>query len=311
MLDHEIRARGVGGSEVAAILGLDSRRDAFSVWLDKKGLSEREPPTPLMHLGKLMEKAIAEYYSIASGRPIEWIDETRVHPDRPWHIYTVDALCTNELRGVDAKLVLGAYHEWGDDPDAVPVRVNLQARWYMAALEYPYWDIMAVVGASPRIYTIRRDLEIEDAVLRAVENFYTRHLLTNEPPAPGPSPATTRYLKERFRDHSALVRTASPAEAELLEQYAQARQEFSEVEKAKQTLTNQLCLAIAGDAGVRTDDCTLTWKQIKDSEGVDWPKLATKLMEGFTDERRGELMDAHAFTKFGYRRIHFTDRRKD
>jgi predicted phage-related endonuclease len=217
------------------------------------------------------------------------------------------------LRGVDAKLVLGYRYEWGDDPEAVPLRVDLQARWYMAALDYPVWDIMAVIGTAPCLYSIKRDLDIEREILAAAERFYRVHIVGNTPPEAGASPATTQYIKERFRSHGGIVRPALPAESELLDLYSVARREFDEAETNKEKLQNQLCLAIGEDAGLRSDNCTLTWKRIKDSEKTDWQGLATFLLDvhKYGGEERDRLIIDRTFPKPGYRRIHFTDRRRD
>src|SRR5262245_18031397 len=47
-IDEAVRATGIGGTDVAATLGVDDQRDLFDVWADKMGLVERAPATPLM-----------------------------------------------------------------------------------------------------------------------------------------------------------------------------------------------------------------------------------------------------------------------
>src|SRR5436305_365105 len=89
MIDTAIRARGIGGSEVAAIMGLDSRRDAFSVYLDKLGLVRRSAPSGRMKWGKRIEQAIAEAYGEETGQEVEWCDETTTHVE-PVRFATVE-----------------------------------------------------------------------------------------------------------------------------------------------------------------------------------------------------------------------------
>ncbi len=91
MRDSTITALAVGGSEVAALVGLDPNRDAFAIYAEKLGLVEREPPTPRMRMGKKLEKIIAEVYEEETGQLVVWDDTTRRHPERPWQACTIDA----------------------------------------------------------------------------------------------------------------------------------------------------------------------------------------------------------------------------
>src|SRR6266849_2028048 len=91
MRDSTITALAVGGSEIAALVGLDPNRDAFSVYAEKLGLVEPAPPTPRMRMGKKLERIIAEVYAEETGQCIAWCDRTMQHVDRSWQVFTIDA----------------------------------------------------------------------------------------------------------------------------------------------------------------------------------------------------------------------------
>ena len=77
MIDHAVRARGIGGSEIAAILGLDPRRDAYSVWAEKLGLVRRKPPHERMEAGKFLEQGIAHWYGISGESLVRMLSRCR------------------------------------------------------------------------------------------------------------------------------------------------------------------------------------------------------------------------------------------
>ena len=125
MINHDLRARGVGASEVACLVGCDDRRDAWSLFAEKTGLVEREdrPPTPRMKRGKFLEQGIVDWYADATSQSTEWSDTTVAHPTKTWLVVTPDAFVTGPERGgVDAKTSgLGMHDEWGDSgSDLIP-----------------------------------------------------------------------------------------------------------------------------------------------------------------------------------------------
>jgi predicted phage-related endonuclease len=308
-IDEALRQTGIGGSEIAAVLDCDERRDRYSLWRLKRGELMPEPPTPRMMLGRHFERGILEYYAELTGRELDYSHSTTErHPTRPWMVYTVDALVKNERRGVDAKLVsIDQRFRWGATADDIPAHIQAQAWWYMAALDYDCWDIAAVVtSGDPMFYTIERDQRVECAMLTAAEDYWRRYLVGDEIPEPGASLETARYLKEAYPQHFGERPARATAEqAMLLEEYAQARLEKTTAEIEKRSIENRLKAMIGLGVGLEWERGIFTWKTTRDRVSVDWKALAESLMQGFSNEDRAAHRSAYAETKPGARRIHF------
>ena len=143
----------------------------------KGGLPPFDNPPEHMVVGKLLEPAVLKLYTYLTGRPVNYCDQTYQHPQRRVQIFTPDGLCPTERRGVEAKVVdWHQQRQWGDSADEIPERVRLQCWWYMSALDYPVWDVVALIGGRPRVYTVERDLVVEAAKLRRIEECYERFL---------------------------------------------------------------------------------------------------------------------------------------
>jgi predicted phage-related endonuclease len=302
---------GIGGSDVAAILGFHETRDAFTVWMQKRGSFEPTPATPGMRLGKLFERGIVEYYGEMTGREMVWHDETMQHPDRPWMIYTPDALCKGERRGVDAKLV--SWHQrrlWGDDEFTIPMRVRLQCLWYMAAMDYPVWDVAALFGLEePRIYTLDRDLDMEDEILYQIERFWRDCIIGGQKPPMGASEENARLLKQMFPYAVEDIRDASAEEIALLEAYSAVRLRekpfMKEIEHDRAILEGSLKLAIGDSQGLRWEKGKFTWKNTKNAVATDWEPLARSMMANLPEAERQIVIKEYTRTVPGTRRIHF------
>jgi len=315
MIDHNIRRLGIGGSDVAAIFGADEFKDAFAVWAEKKGGFKREPGPgdERMMIGKVLEPAILELYGRVTGRDIEYCDVTYQHPVRKFQVYTPDALVTGEKRGVDAKAVFwDQRNKWGSVDDAepnIPQRVLFQAWWYMSAMDYPKWDICALLGEGlPRIYTVDRlDVTAERRMLVVVEEWWRRYIVGDDRPDLGNSETAAKWLAQTYPEHKRPdMREATAEESALLERYVALRLIQRGMKAEQVGLENAIKDAIADREGLNWDGNAFTWRRSKDGEYLDVKALVALLLHRFVpdpDEQQ-RLKDDHTRTKPGTRRIH-------
>lgn len=301
MIDHAIRSAGIGGSEIAAIVGLDSRRDKFSVYAEKLGLIEREPPNPRMKFGKRLEGVIAEMYSEETGIYIEWHDQTEINPERPWQIHTVDAFAWNvrppeegdvhRIGIVDAKNVaLDQSRLWGESgTDQVPDRIALQMQWYCSATNLPWADVAALFGGNDlRIYRIHRNAEIEAVILEAAGNFWNDHVLARVPPPLGSTDTAAEYLRQRFPRNTEQLRFPDHTEMTLLAELRETAKRFDVAEAAKTSAENAVREAIGACDGLILPGGKVTWKANRDRQSIDWEKVSEFALKAYAEQNGDE-----------------------
>lgn len=312
MLDLQTRKDRIGGSEVAAIFGDDDfGRDGFSVWYDKKGdkgTGPPEPPSIRMVMGQKLERGILDLYSHITGKKIEYHNRTIAHPRRRYMAATPDALCLMERRGVDAKLVFWDQRKhWGPTANEIPHRVVMQAWWYMAAFDYDYWDICALIGTGePAVYTIERDLEVERAMLARVEEWHARYILGNEIPPLGRTPEAAQWLARLYPDDNRPnMREADEAEIAVLTEYVNVRVAEKELEGRRAELETQLKAAIRDHEGLEWPEGKFTWRKTKDGHKTDWESMSLGLLHEFIKDEpaREERINFYTRPIPGYRKI--------
>jgi predicted phage-related endonuclease len=309
MIDPNIRKLGIGGSDVAAIFGEDEFKDAFSVWATKKGgLARPDKPNIRMVVGKFLEEGVLKLYEYITHRDIEYCDETSQHPERPWMVYTPDALCPAERIGVDAKVVAwDQRRQWGETSEEIPMRVQLQAWWYMAALDYDRWDICALMGeGEPRIYQIERDREAEAAMLARVEEWYVRYILGDERPPMGGNEDAARWLKQMYPRHTLDLRHASAEEITMLTEWVSVCVEQRDLKRRRGLLETYLKSAIEDHEGLLWPEGKFTWRKTKDGVRVDWESMALALLQQHVsdDAERERIERFYTLPKPGVRRIY-------
>jgi predicted phage-related endonuclease len=310
MIDPQIRRLGIGGSDVGAIFGVDQYRDAFSLWAEKRGDLPKSAPNDRQIIGSALEPGVLKLYTHVTGREVRYVNETSRHPARPWMVYTPDALCIDERRGVDAKVVaFDQRRKWGATSDDIPMGIQLQCWYYMAALDYDVWDVAALVGdGMPRVYPIIRDLEAERVMLARVEEFYQRFIAGDEMPPIGGSETAAIWLQQAFPMHKRPdLRDATEDEIVLMTEYAGVRVMESELKRTRKELENNIKLAIADREGLIWEHGKFTWRKTKDTPKTNWESIARGLMfEYVKDESlRTTLLEMHTRVKPGPRRILF------
>lgn len=285
MINQELRSKGIGASEVAALLGMDPRRDALAVWARKLNLVDEPESNIRMRKGRYFEQGIVQWYTDETGLRTEWSDTTMQNPQRSWQIATPDAFVVSDhspirIGGVDAKLVSWDQRElWGDPgTNAVPDHYAIQAQWTCSTLDQPWWDIAACVGDELRVYRIHRDPEIEKTLLSVVDKFWKENILGRTQPPIGATDTAAAYLKKRFPKHVQPLRVATPEEGELMALYKLVREEWDAMEARYVPVENRVREVIGDAEGIINGPWKITFKKDSDSMGTDWYAVAKNLV---------------------------------
>lgn len=162
---HAARSRAVGGSEVAAILGLHPWSSAFELWHIKAGTLAPQPGTFKTRLGNLLEDAVATLYAEETGTVLRRTTGLWANTERPWQVATPDRFAVAEPRGssrhpvglVECKTAdPGDAWQWGpdgtpvrfDDPTpAVPLHYAVQTLWQLDTFGLRHGTIAVLIGA--------------------------------------------------------------------------------------------------------------------------------------------------------------------
>lgn len=292
MIDQSIRSKGIGASEIAAIVGLDPRRGPFDIWAEKLGKVSPRDPDARMRAGKKMERVIAELYGEECSHPVKWLDVTMQNGKRPWQVYTPDAV-TDYPAGelcwlIECKAV--AYdqaHHWGEpSTDEIPTQYLTQCHWQMSASGFDRVDVAAFFGGFDlRVYTVRKDAEIEAALLEAGELFWKRHIVEGIEPEIGATETAARYLRERFPRPTANLREATPEELEMALEYRDADEVYKLAEKKRDTLKMQLAERIGDAEGITFPGGKITYKLVKGCTYTVTKEASRRFLPKF-DERK-------------------------
>lgn len=207
----EVRRNGIGGSDAAAIVGLNDYSSPWAVWADKRGLTPDKPDTEAMRIGRDLEEYVAKRFTEASGLKVNKSNYMWANEDYPWALANVDRMIVMGGRvGLECKTTSAwnvKHYKGGNFPD----RFYCQCVHYMTIMEALRWYLaVLVLGEGLHIYQMTRvqhdvvpewcegsvyvDKEEVDALMDAEKAFWENHVVTGIPPAVDGEKATSEAV---------------------------------------------------------------------------------------------------------------------
>lgn len=254
-----IRRQGVGGSDVAAIMGLSRHRSPFSVYAEKTGLYEPEDISgnPAVHWGNVLEPVIGgEYARNHPDREVRRVDAVCRSIKRPWAQASLDFEVRDpELGWGVLEIKTAGWRMEADWSDGVPVYYQTQVAHYLSVTNRPFADVAVLIGGQDyREFRIMRDPEDEAAVIGAVDGFWDRVLRRDPPPVVG---SDSPVLAEVHAEHGSDLKL-EPSCPEL-DAWLSAKEA---ADAASERLSNAAALLkgrIGDSKGIETSRGTVTW----------------------------------------------------
>lgn len=223
---HAARAAGIGGSEIAAVMGISPYESRFSLWHRKQGIIAPAEENPVMYWGKKHEPTICQEFAdrhpefVVSVSPTYGLGEQIANPDRlltpacgcDFHrpaccdpedcgpccedCPTCPALNAQPTAILEAKTSRDD-EGWGEDgTDQIPVHYRAQCIWYMRVLGVHRCHVAVLIGLSDyREYVIKYD-EAEANEMSAAGAEFMRTVRQNERPDIDGHSATYQAIRE-------------------------------------------------------------------------------------------------------------------
>lgn len=289
------RRTGLGGTDVAAILGQNRWKTAVDVFLEKTGRSEPVTLNKKMLWGIRMEGILARIYAAKHGvqvrRPARTEDNptgVKRHPDLPILIAHLDRLILNENRGLECKTA-GQFraNEWGDEmTDDVPVEYLFQCHTYSTVYGFADgMDLEVLIGGNDdRTYRLPANERLSRLILDEADRFWHQYVKKDKMPPLEPSRRSVEIMNAMYPIDLGATKKADDKIASIARAYDALYSSLKADEKKLDGLKADL-MDFMGDATVLIGDgWKATWKKV-DSNRLDAKALKEahpKIVEKFT-----------------------------
>jgi putative phage-type endonuclease len=189
---HEAR-KGLGGSDIAAVMDKNPYKSAFTLYAEKTGLIDGsiEPSMP-MQMGTAFEPVIRDLFVKNNS---EWL---KVHETGTWSsieeprsVANPDGIIEWDDGSLGVLEIKFSRMYW----DKLPEHYNLQVQHYLSVLGLKRAVVVAVAGGDWKEFDVVRDDSLVEAMKRRVEAFYG-FLDTNTAPDYDGSESTYETVRE-------------------------------------------------------------------------------------------------------------------
>ena len=302
------RRKGIGGSDIGAILGLSPYRTPVDVWMDKTGRAVPQDETLQMRFGLYAEEFVAQEYSRATGLAVQRYTPMLHHPSAPL-LGNVDRLVipagqkrashqreirTDTLLEAKTASAFSAFkaEEWGEaGTDAVPMAYLVQVATYRILTGCTMADLAVLFGNQEvRIYHLPHDADLEQMIVAKASEWWQRHVVADVPPEPV-CDADVRALYPASRPITV------EADEAIIQHLATMR-EARHAAKINEGIADAAALAIKAamadaEALIWNGQTIATWKSARASTKTDWRAVCNAagvpagLIQQFTYETQG------------------------
>lgn len=186
------RKKGIGGSDVADILGIGFKTP-LEVYMSKISkedeiteLKPNDSSTARMYWGRALEDDILDAYEIVKGVKVKRSLPQQSHPDKPWLIANVDGITKGKNKIlVEAKEIHFNSEEFGEEgSDVIPLRYMAQIQHYLNVTGLKVAHLVARINGILRVFEINRDDELIAILEEEVTRFWFDNVQKRIPPEP-------------------------------------------------------------------------------------------------------------------------------
>ena len=271
-MDHakwlEERRKGIGGSDIAAILGLSPWKTAYQVYREKRKEVEDWSGNDLTDWGKRMEPAIRQWYSDTTGRSVRLPDKIMYHSKHPFMLASLDGF-TDDGRIVEIKTARSG-KKWGEPgTDQIPDYYAVQVHHYMTVTGLGVTDVpVSIAGGAPALYEVPADKEISQMIIESCAAFWERVVDGNPPEPVTYADAVARFGSKKSEG----AIQAGPEDIENVATLQSYRDVIADYKEREELVKGKLIIALGerGDTLINdSGDVLLTYKLANGRKSFD------------------------------------------
>lgn len=274
------RRTGIGGSDVAAVLGLSKYKSPLDVYKDKIGETADGDQSQAAYWGTKLEDIVAKEFQERTGLKVQRVNKQLSREE--WMHANIDRAVVNHaisgtvriqgeakqaetgrLLTTDAILeckTASSYiaDQWGPSQEEeivsgkivsdhkIPIYYETQVQWYLGVTGASVCFVAALLGGQDfRIYLVQRDNEVITALQDQCRAFWFENVLKRIPP----EPHTAEEVQKLFaKDDGEMVEATNEVAADIGE-LRNLTEQVKALEAEQKIVKDRICAALGEKTG--------------------------------------------------------------
>lgn len=255
----KLRRNSVGGSDAAAIVGLNPYSTPYSVWADKTGKLPEQEDNEAMRQGRDLEAYVASRWCESTGKKVRMNNAILKNPEYPWAHANIDRQVVGENAGLECKTTsimnLKKFKN-GEYPE----QYYVQCVHYMAVTGADRWYLgVLVLNHGFHEFIIERDQAEIDALMDA-ERIFWEYVEKNVPPPVDGLYPTTDAMQFVY-NHPINDEVDLFGADNLFKRWDELKARKKELEREIEGIEQEIISLIGGYGTGRCGDYKASWKE--------------------------------------------------
>lgn len=295
----DMRKKGIGGSDVAALAGLSKYKTPFALYLEKTGQVNLDDVTSeAAYFGNVLEDIVAKEFAKRTGLKVRKRNQMLCHKDHPFMMANLDRVIvgTNEI--LECKTA-SEYLKGEWDGEEVPAPYLLQIMHYMAVTGADAAWIAVLIGGNKFVYKrVERDEELIAYIIDIERDFWENNVLAEVAPEIDGTEAAKKFLSHLYPEAVAETTIDLSDEVDaLIDALEVAKDEEKDIKKRITELENRIKMELGENECGMTASNIITWKNVTTNR-VDSKTLKEKF-----PEVHEQVLKASGYRKFAHKKI--------
>lgn len=277
------RQKGIGGSDVGAILGVNKWKTPFQVYIEKtENITEENEQSESAYWGTELEELVAKEFTRRTGKKVRRNNKHLVHKEYPFIVANIDRRIVGENAILECKTT-SSYNSKEWENEEVPASYLLQCQHYMVVTGAEKCYIACLIGGQRFVhYELHRDEELINLIIEKEKEFW--NMVQNKtPPQLDGSSAAENWINERFNQSDPTAEVFLTTEYEdKIKELQKLKDNAKELDTKIKEIENNIKLELGEAERGILQGYTVNWKSIK-SNRVDSKTLKIKYPEVYKD----------------------------
>jgi putative phage-type endonuclease len=280
------RSKGIGGSEITAVMGLDPYKTPYQLWEQKTGRISSFEGNKFTKAGNYLEPVIAQMFQDETGLEV-YVPKTEhwTHPDYPHLLGTPDRFVSQKHGEAVLEIKSTMKRITREDVlEGQAINWYFQVMWYMGITGLKSGFIAWLVnGVDFDFIEVEFNREIFTDMVEAGNDFWMNNVVADTPPAPINSDDIKKIIGMVLPDAIEATEEALRIHHQIIEN----KQKISSLEDANEELKTAIQLLMMDHSHLTYQGATLfTWKEstplrldgkeLKEQQPEIWNRYAKK-----------------------------------
>lgn len=255
----ERRKMTIGGSDAAAVVGLNPYSSQYSLFAEKTGKIPGFAGNLATEVGAYLEEFVAKKFEQETGKKVRRENAFIYNDEYPWAHANVDRVICNENALLEIKTTDSLNMKKFKNGE-YPANYYCQAVHYLSVTGKERCYLAVLIGNKEfKWFTVERD-EAEIAALMTAEAYFWECVKADTPPEVDGTAATSEALKTIYADSNDDSVCDLTAYSASLQQYMALKKQIKELEDLMEEAANKIKAFMGESCGGEYDRFKVSWK---------------------------------------------------